>query len=682
MKRELPRPSPEECLAPQTDDLIAEVAKLRLRLERERDARLQAEAIAERGLRQLYDKQQQLQLQEAIAVSANQAESIQQALHFAVQQVCRYISWPLGHCYLTQQCDGQQRLVSANIWYGDDDLSLRTFCAVTTQMTFATGQGLPGRVLASGTPVWIADVSKDNGFWRLDAARVCGLKTAFAFPVFSGGEVVGVLEFFASRRQEPDMLLLRQMAQIGRQLGRVVERKQAQQRLIHDAAHDALTGLPNRKQFLHRLDQALLRQWHDAHDGFAVLFIDLDRFKIINDSLGHLAGDTMIIQVASRLQQALQPLPDSCALARMGGDEFSVLLDHITCIGDAVAVAERIQTALSLPFLIRDQEIYASVSIGIVSSETGYTRADQVLRDADLAMYRAKALGKNRYEIFNPGMHSGKVSRLTMETNLRRALKNDEFELHYQPIIELQAGAIIGVEALIRWRRSPQQLVYPGEFIDVAEDTGLILSIGMWVLREACRQMHQWHQKFPYNKPLTISVNISPRQFAQPNLVEQVHEIIVETGIDPATLRLEITENVAMDNVERSIKILSQLRSLGIRFSIDDFGTGYSSLSYLHRFPLDVLKIDRSFVAHMNDDHERLQIVQTIMTLARNLGIEVVAEGTETEQQVERLRAMGCNFVQGFFFSHALTAEAFGNLLRVPHRVLNAAYGNRLQVQV
>lgn len=252
-----------------------------------------------------------------------------------------------------------------------------------------------------------------------------------------------------------------------------------------------------------------------------------------------------------------------------------------------------------------------------------------------------------------------------------------------QPIQKLlaigQAGEIIGVEALIRWRRSPQQLVYPGEFIDVAEDTGLILSIGMWVLREACRQMHQWHQQFPRSKPLTISVNISPRQFAQPNLVEQVHEIIIETGINPSTLRLEVTENVAMGDVERSIKILSQLRSLGIRFSIDDFGTGYSSLSYLHRFPLDVLKIDRSFVAHMNDDHERLQIVQTIMTLARNLGIEVVAEGTENEQQVERLRAMGCNFVQGFFFSHALTAEDVGNLLRVPYRVLNAAYGNALR---
>ena len=679
MKRELPRPASDDGLPSQISDLAAQVEKLTLRLERERDARLQAEAIAERGLRQLYEKQQQLQLQEAIAAAANQAESIEQALQFALQQICRYTSWPLGHCYLTQPCDGQQRLVSTDIWYGDDDESLRTFCQVSVQMTFAAGQGLPGRVLASGAPTWIADVNDDKSFWRVDAARVCGLRAAFAFPVVSGGDVVGVLEFFSSRRHEPDMVLLRQMSQIGRQLGRVVERKQARQRLIHDAAHDALTGLPNRKQFLCQLDQALLRQWHDAHDGFAVLFIDLDRFKIINDSLGHLAGDTMIIEVASRLTQALQLSPDSCALARMGGDEFSVLLDGIDGICDAVAAAERVQAALSLPFLVRDQEIYVSVSIGIVSSETGYTRADQVLRAADLAMYRAKALGKNRYEIYIPGMHSGKVSRLTMETNLRRALKNEEFVLHYQPIIELLAGEIIGVEALIRWRRSPQQLVYPGEFIDVAEDTGLILSIGMWVLREACRQMHQWHQQFPRSKPLTISVNISPRQFAQPNLVEQVHEIIIGTGIDPATLRLEVTENVAMGDVERSIKILSQLRSLGIRFSIDDFGTGYSSLSYLHRFPLDVLKIDRSFVAHMNDDHERLQIVQTIMTLARNLGIEVVAEGTENEEQVERLRAMGCNFVQGFFFSHALTAEDVGNLLRVPYRVLNAAYGNALR---
>ena len=335
---------------------------------------------------------------------------------------------------------------------------------------------------------------------------------------------------------------------------------------------------------------------------------------------------------------------------------------------------------MALPFLIRDQEIYASASTGIVFSDGAHTLADEVLRDADLAMYRAKALGKNCFELFEHSMRRGAVSRLTIETALRNALKNNEFVLHYQPIIELQAGSIVGVEALVRWRRGDSaELIYPTDFIGVAEETGLILHIGMWVLREACRQMHQWHQQFPRSKPLIISVNISPRQFVQPNLVDQIQQIILETGIDPNTLRLEITESVTMGDVEQTIKILSQLRALGVRFSIDDFGTGYSSLSYLHRFPLDVLKIDRSFVNGMNHDEERRQIVQTIMTLARNLGIEVVAEGTETDMQVDHLRSLGCDFGQGFFFSRALSAETVTDLLYVPQHVLNHAYVNSLQ---
>jgi len=665
-----------------------EIEKLTQSLVRERDTRLQTEANAENRLRQL-------QLLEAVAVAANQADTLESILQFCVEEICRYTGWPLGHCYLVRKTGKLAALVSSGIWYGAQRPEFAVFHCQTSDPQFQAHQDLPGRAYQEAAPVWTVNIGVDRDAVRADVARAAGIKAGIAFPVLNGGAVVAVLEFFSDRVLSLDDKLLRLMSlmrQIGSRIGRVAERSQREVRLIHEASHDALTGLPNRTLFLQQLDLALRRQWDDDNAGFAVLFIDLDRFKIINDSLGHLAGDRMIIQVAARLKNAVRPdvvagimnvlqagSASPYTLARMGGDEFTVLLCDIPDIGEAVRIAERIQAALALPFLVRDQEIYASASVGIVFSDVGHTQADEVLRDADLALYRAKAMGKSRYEVFDRSMRKGAVSRLSIETALRHALKNNEFVLHYQPIIELQAGSIVGVEALVRWRRGPDELVYPGDFIDVAEDTGLILYIGMWVLREACRQMHLWHQQFPRTKPLTISVNISPRQFVQPNLVDQIQQIIRETGIDPNTLRLEITESVTMGDVERTIKILSQLRALGVRFSIDDFGTGYSSLSYLHRFPLDVLKIDRSFVMRMNEDKERLQIVETIMTLARNLGIEVVAEGTETEMQVDHLRNLGCDFGQGFFFSRALEAETITDLLYVPHHVLETAYASSLQ---
>lgn len=693
-----------------TDAVVhaAEFDKLSQSLQREREMRQRAEADTENRMRQSHQREQQLQLLEAVATAANQAETLHEALRFTVAELCRYTGWPLGHCYLLYKSGSRSFLKSSDIWHGANRQEFALFCAHTASPDFFPENDLAGRVLREGAPVWTVNLGVDSMAARADIARTAGIKGGVAFPVMSSGEVVAVLEFFSNRMLSLDDYLLRLMTlmrQIGSRLGRVADRTRVEKRLMHEASHDSLTGLCNRSRFLQQLDRALQRQWQDESTRFAVLFIDLDRFKVINDSLGHLAGDRMIIQVAARLKNALRPDHVSLALplsvpwpgleeqddqtavassqhllARMGGDEFTILLRNIAHVDEAICIAERIQAAMALPFLIRDQEIYASASIGIVFSEGTHTLADEVLRDADLAMYRAKALGKNCYELFDHSMRRGAVSRLTIETALRNALKNNEFVLHYQPIIELQEGSIVGVEALVRWRRGDSsELIYPVEFIGVAEETGLILHIGMWVLREACRQMHQWHQLFPRKKPLTISVNISPRQFVQPNLVDQIQQILVDTGIDPNTLRLEITESVTMGDVEQTIKILSQLRALGVRFSIDDFGTGYSSLSYLHRFPLDVLKIDRSFVNGMNHDEERRQIVQTIMTLARNLGIEVVAEGTETDMQVDHLRSLGCDFGQGFFFSRALSAETVTDLLYVPHHVLHHAYVNSLQ---
>ncbi|MRK21231.1 bifunctional diguanylate cyclase/phosphodiesterase [Pseudomonas sp. JG-B] len=637
-----------------------EADKLRRRLQREHQARLEAEQIAEHGLRELYEKQLQLQLLESIADAANGAATVADGLSFTVASVCQYTGWQIGHAYLTDQVEGEARLRSAAIWHYADEQRFHEFRQVTETMEFPPGFGLPGRVLCSGTPAWIADISQTPEFCRVDAAGQAGLRAAAAFPVLAGSEVVGVLEFFANCVLEPDEKLLHLMAQIGVQMGRVVERKRAEEQLV-DAFHDPLTGLPNRALFSDRLSRAVARCNRHREAAFAVLFIDLDRFKLVNDSLGHLAGDLLIIQVATRLGGCLR---QTDTLARMGGDEFTILLD---CIGNPdapVRVAERLLDALEPPFLINGEQLYISASIGIAPSDLGYESAEEILRHADLAMYRAKTLGKHRFEMFDHSLHELAVGRLPLETRLRNALQNGEFVLHYQPIVCLASGALVGVEALVRWQVPEGDLVYPGEFIQVAEDTGLILPLGLWVLREACRSVARWQRELPTQPPLTVSINLSARQFAQHDLVLQVGAIINETGILPDCVHLEITESVSMADSERTIIVLQQLHDLGVRISIDDFGTGYSSLSYLHRFRLDVLKIDRSFMIQLDQCPEGLQIVQTILSLARNLGLEVVAEGVETQRHLTILKSLGCDFGQGYYFAKPLPEPALIALLQ------------------
>ncbi|MCW3480689.1 EAL domain-containing protein [Neisseriaceae bacterium JH1-16] len=655
------------------DDLSGQLARVQRRLERERMARREAEAIAEKGLRELYERQQELLLLEAIAGAANLISSVEEALQFAIAQICGFTGWPLGQAYLTDGDGASQRLLPVAAEPGALPGPLAEFRLATGQMSFAPGIGLPGRVLASGAPVWISDVTEDANFPRAAQAREAGLRGAFAFPVVAGSEVVAVLEFFADRTAELDASLQRVMAQVGTQLGRVIERKRAEERLIYEAFHDCLTGLPNRAMFLERLGRSIARQQADPNYHFAVLFIDLDRFKIINDSLGHLAGDQLIVQVAERFLAALyeaeqgrHAAAEAGTLARLGGDEFTVLLDDIDAPADAEHLAQRIQETLRQPFCLEGQEIYTTASIGITVSSTGYASATEVLRDVDLAMYRAKAQGKARYEVYNEAMHQSAMARLKLETDLRRALLNQEFVVHYQPIVSLKTGDIAGFEALVRWQKSATELVYPSDFIEVTEDTGLILFLGIWVLREACRTLGRWHAEFPRSTPLTMSINLSARQFGQPDLVQQVRQIIDETGVDPTTITLEITESVTMGDAEHAIRVLSQLREIGVRFSIDDFGTGYSSLSYLHRLPLDILKIDRSFIAAIDQDGENLSIVRTIMRLAKDLGIDVVAEGTETTAQLAHLRELDCEFGQGYYFSQPVDAGSIRQLLQAP----------------
>ncbi|HEX8773908.1 MAG TPA: EAL domain-containing protein [Pyrinomonadaceae bacterium] len=435
----------------------------------------------------------------------------------------------------------------------------------------------------------------------------------------------------------------------------ITDRKNAEQRLLHDVFHDALTGLPNRVLFMDHLKLAAARAQRREDQIFAVLFLDLDRFKIINDSLGHIVGDQLLVGIAHRLAQHLRP---GDTVARIGGDEFTILLEDLASQDEATEIAERIQKELSVSFSINKREVFTTVSIGIALSSTGYANPEDILRDADTAMYRAKSQGKARHVVFDKEMHAHAIDVLQLETDIRRAIGYQEFDIAYQPIVALDDFKLRGFEALVRWRHPLRGLISPANFIPVAEEMGLIIKIDQWVLRKACEQMREWQQRFPSDPPLSISVNLSGKQFAQPDLVEQIKAVLEDTQIDPRGLKLEITESVVMENIETTAALLWKLRELGIRLSIDDFGTGYSSLSYLHRFPIDTLKIDRSFISRMIDNNENREIVRTIVMLAQNLGMDVVAEGVETKAQLEELRKLECQNGQGYLFSKPMVMKA------------------------
>ena len=444
----------------------------------------------------------------------------------------------------------------------------------------------------------------------------------------------------------------------------ITARKNAEERLLHDALHDRLTGLANRALFMDRLGQAFGRLRRHREHAFAVLFLDFDRFKNINDSLGHMAGDRLLIEMAARLSACLRP---GDTISRLGGDEFAILLEDVADVAGATWVAERIQSALALPFTLSGQEVFSSASIGIAFGHNEYERPEDLLRDADMAMYRAKAMGKARHEVFDAGMHTRAVALLQLETDLRWAIERGEFRLHYQPIVSLESGRITGFEALIRWQHPERGLVAPNEFIPVAEETGWIVPMGAWVLEEAVAQLARWQNQTGVVPPLTMSVNLSSKQFSQADLIPLIEKTLLDAQVAPECLRLEITESALMDDAETVTDRLLQLRGIGVRLSLDDFGTGYSSLSYLHRFPLDTLKIDRSFIARMSEGGHRREIVNTIVTLGRNLGMDVVAEGVEDAAQLADLRALGCSLGQGYFFARPLAdVTAFELLSQVP----------------
>ncbi len=437
------------------------------------------------------------------------------------------------------------------------------------------------------------------------------------------------------------------------------ELKEAEAKLRHEAAHHALTGLPNRGRFLEQVRAAIARQ-QTSGQLVAVLLLDLDRFKIVNESLGHAVGDKLLVDITRRIVGALGPRDMA---AHLGGDEFAVVVEPVEDASDAQAIAERLQGDLAVPFTVGAHEVFTSASIGIALTGAGHDTAETLLRDAEAAMYRAKAMGKARHVVFDTTMHLRAVELLQLESDLRRALERGEFRLHYQPIVALDEGNIVGFEALLRWEHPERGLMAPGAFIPVAEETGLMVPIGQWVMREACRQVREWQETFPSDPPLMISVNLSGRQFAQQDLVQQITATLGETRLEARHLKLEMTESIIMDNAEFATALLSELRSLDLQLFMDDFGTGYSSLSYLHRFPTDSLKIDRSFVSTLGTPGRRSEIVRTIVHLARNLGMSVVAEGVETAAQLDDLRLMGCDYGQGYFFSRPIPSAQAADLL-------------------
>jgi len=454
----------------------------------------------------------------------------------------------------------------------------------------------------------------------------------------------------------------------------ITDRKRAQEKLEYNTFHDPLTGFPKRNLFVDRLQHCWLRARRNPAYKYAVLFVDVDGFKVFNDSMGHEGGDQLIIEIGRRLSACLRyddtvTLPKGKrrigdqVLSRLGGDEFTILLDGLRDPSDAMRVAKRIQAAMAKPFQIGGRGIFTSASIGIALSTTPHERPEDLLRDADIAMRRAKALGKSRCQLFDAEMHTRAVNRLKLESELRIALEENQLRLHYQPIVQVETGEIVGFEALLRWQHPEQGLLAPDKFIEIAESTGLIVPIGRWVLDSACQQIRSWQSMFPSDPLLSISVNVSAKQFTHTTLVSDARTIIRKTEIEPSRLQLEVTESMAMADPDLTDRVLVQLKDLGIQIVIDDFGTGHSSLSRLRRFPVDVIKIDRSFVHNMHDDHVNRDIVHLILTLAQNLNLKVIAEGIESSAHVLQLKQLNCQLGQGYFFSPPLEADAAQQLL-------------------
>ena len=634
---------------------MSDLERLRRRLDREKAARREAEAIAEETTRTLYDRQQELVLLESVAVASNESAGAVEAMQVTLERVCGFLGWPVGHGWVVEE--GGSRMVACGVSYVEDEEHFRDFTEGSSDWTFAAGQGLPGRVLESGAAAWIEDVVVDPNFPRAAVAAAAGLHGAVAFPVLVDGETAAVIECFTDSPYRPPPEMVRVLEQAGRQLARVFDRARTEARLLHQANHDSLTALPNRVLFNDRLDQALAYARRQGGSRTAVLLLDLDRFKEVNDTLGHHQGDRLLREVGERLRGTLREVD---TIARLGGDEFAMILPLVEDELAAVTAAERLRGVLSEPIALDGVQVQVDASIGIALYPDHGRDRETLVRQADVGMYEAKRTHAGQM-VYTAEHDPYSPRRLGMVAALRAALDAGELILHYQPKVAVGSGALCGVEALVRWPDPERGLVPPGEFIPLAESTGLIKPLTLFVLREALRQVRAWRDE---GMEVPVAVNLAARSLLDPGFPDQVARLLAETGVPAALLELEVTETMMLEDPKRSLDVLTRLDAMGIALSIDDFGTGYSSLAQLKRLPVRTLKIDRGFVASMCSDERDAFIVRSSIQLGHNLGLTVVAEGVEDGATLGALSALGCDTAQGFMIKRPCAAAELTPWLR------------------
>jgi diguanylate cyclase (GGDEF)-like protein len=593
--------------------------------------------------------QAELQLLQDVAVGVSEAKDLQSAFSAVLSAVCQHTGWSVGRAWLVTKDGREMRCLT--VWVGESSpLAAAGAVVLDDDQLFSY-------VARSQAPWRSADIAHET-FAHLRPVAEAGFGAAMLFPVFHQGKFQALIELYRRRSDDADRYLVRTLSSIAALLGALIQRRLSEDHAAYLTQYDPLTDLPNRALFADRLRQEIIQaERHQRLVG--VGFLDIDRFKTINDSIGHDVGDALLRSIGQRLRECLR---GGDTVARIGGDEFALVLADMAHTDDAARLAHKILTYLRRPFTVREREFYVTGSLGLSFYPHDAIDVDELLRNADVAMYRAKEMGRNTFQFYAAEMMAQAQERLNLDHALRRALERGEFLLHYQPVVELQGGKVVGAEALLRWRHPERGMVPPGKFIPFAEDSGLIVPIGEWVLRSACIQCREWG-KAGLGK-LRVSVNISPRQFQRPDLFSTIANVLSETKLPADQLELELTEGLLMQNPEAAIANMKRLSDMGVQLSIDDFGTGYSSLSYLKRFPIDRLKIDRSFVSGIPKDSDDIAIATAIIAMAHKLGLNVVAEGVETVDQLSYLRNHDCDVIQGYYFSPPIPNDEYVALIR------------------
>jgi diguanylate cyclase (GGDEF)-like protein len=607
-----------------------------------------------RDVTRLLRSEHLLRLEHMVARCVSDAEDAATALKAVIRAICESQGWECGRYFGRDDKSGV--LVFGGFWHVPR-AAIEVFIAKSRELTYAPGVGLVGKAWQSGQPLWVTDLAKDDRA-RAGIAREAGMHGTFLFPVISEGKPVGVLVFHSREIREPDDRLLEAVRVIGSQIGQFLRRKEAEERARYMATHDGLTDLPNRVMFSQLLNHEILGAQRYRRT-FAVMFIDLDRFKFVNDTLGHEAGDQLLQEISTRFKGCLRA---SDVVARLGGDEFVVLANEIAEREQVAMIARKLLSAALKPVAIRDQECRVTASVGICMYPDDARNEQDLMKNADIAMYLAKEEGKNNFQFYSEAIRTQSLEQLSLESSLRHAVERKEFSLHYQAKMDLKSRKITGVEALLRWEHPDLGTVAPARFIPVAEETGMIVPIGRWVLNTVCEQIVAWQREgLP---PLCVAVNISARQFNDETLIDDIAAALRRDGMKPELLELELTESMVMHNPEKASRALAEIKRMGVRIALDDFGVGYSSLAHIRRYPIDTLKVDRSFIRDLEDNAEDRGITEAIIAMGKTLSLTVIAEGVETPAQEAFLRDHACDQMQGYYFNRPVPHDQFADFLR------------------